>query len=224
MANEIKSAKQQEILNELNQNFGLNPERILFINPRDQNEPWIAPDELESIARQIGGFKHISVMHDKYIIETHQVVYTATVEDKNSVSFTRPGVAMVGENSDIDHDTLAHGRALGAALRAAGFHPYKSGSVVDFGQMKQQIETKREGETDLRGSDLKQIHALAIEKKLIVNGNYTAYRMWLMANFSVNTTVHMDEHDRARVINKLRVYENNYADLPQEIGAESMAA
>ena len=215
-----------KFLAQLNQNFGLNPERILFINPRDRNDPWIAPDELESIARQIGGFNHISVMHDKYIVETRQVVYTATVQDKHNISFTRPGVAAVGENDEIDHDTLAHGRALGAALRAAGFHPYKSGSVVDFGQMKQQIEARAVAPDDgLRVKDLRQIHALAAEKGLIVGGNDTAYRMWLHEWFQVKTCIGLNPEERARVINKLKNYVNDYAAIQQEFGeGDALAA
>ncbi len=110
MSNEIKTTKQQEILDELNKRFGIDPERILFINPRDANDPWIPPDELMSIARQHGGFKLVSVTHDKFISETMQQIYTATVVDAQERTFVRSGVAMLGEKPDgieIDPDVLA---------------------------------------------------------------------------------------------------------------------
>ena len=75
MSNNLRTAKQEEILNKLSETFGINPDRILFINPRDQNDPWIPSDELESIARQTEGCKQISVGYDKYISETKQVIF-----------------------------------------------------------------------------------------------------------------------------------------------------
>ena len=84
--------------------------------------------------------------------------------------FTHPGVATTGERPagiDIEPETLAAGRALGASLRAAGFHPYKSGSVVDFSEMRREIEIRRKAadiEKEARIKDINQIHAIADEK------------------------------------------------------------
>lgn len=226
--NTIKTAKQQAIASSLNQKFGINEDRILFLNPRDPDDPWIPSDELESIARQTEGCQQISVMHDKFIPETNQIIYTATVVNKNGASFTHPGVATIWEKPngvDIEPDVLAAGRALGAALRAAGFHPYRSGSVVDIEQVREQIKTKAaEADEDLRLQDLKQIHALAAEKGLIERGNYTAYRMWLYEHFEVKTAVGLNATDRARVINALKTYINEFVTMQQETGSSLMAA
>jgi hypothetical protein len=233
--NNLKSQQQQEIAFELNKIFGIKPERILFLNPRDSNEPWIPADELESIARQVGGFTDITVVHDKFVTETNQVVYTATVINKTGVSFTRSGVATVGErpnDEDIDADTLASGRALGAALRAAGFHPYRSGSVVDFAEMREQIETRKfnaenqqiEDAARQRTNDLKAIHAEAEKKGLIVGKDDTLYRMWLFENFRVKTAAILDAETRARVINKLKNYRDEFAELEPALREDAMIA
>lgn len=217
-------------MNELNQNFGINPERILFLNPRDPNDPWIPADELESIARQTDRIEQISVMHDKYIPETGQVIYTATVVNKNGVTFTHPGVAKVGETPngyDIEADVLAGGRALSAALKAAGIHPYRSGSVVDIGLVRQQVEAKNDAravQEESRANGLRQLHAVAEKKKLKVGTNDIAYRMWLQAEFGVKTAVGFDSEKLALAIDRLNRYENPFDGLPQEVGADSMAA
>lgn len=227
MNNNLMTAEQEQILSTLKQNFGIKPERILFINPRDKNDPWIPADELESIARQVGGFKHVAVTHDKFIPERQQVAFTAIVVDKNDTTYTRSGIATVGEHADIDEDTLAYGRALGAALRAAGFHPYRSGSVVDFEQMRTQIEDKHqqeklnviETEASLRTNDLKQIHALAAEKGLIVGANRIGYNLWLTQKFGVRTTIQFDHLKRQQVINALRNYKDENLVFEDEFDA-----
>lgn len=240
MSNNIKTQKQHEIANKLNEIFGINPDRILFLNPRDQNEPWIPPSELESIARQIGGFKTISVSHDKFIPETMQVVYKATVIDNSDRTFTRSGVANVDEQpngEDINSDVLASGRALGAALQAAGFNPFRSGSVVDLHEFQKSFEPQNlsrteieihsiQDEASLRSKDLRQIHALAVEKGLWVDGDDTRYRQELNRNFGVMTSAVLDRTQRASVINWLTNYKvPSYLDgVPSELHQEAMVA
>lgn len=235
MSNEIKTQKQQEILDELNKRFGIEPDRILFLNPRDANDPWIPPDEMMSIARQHGGFTLVSVTHDKFIGETSQQIYTATVVDAQERTFVRSGVATLGERpngQDIDTETLASGRALSAALRDAGFHPYKSGSIVSLDDARQNIEERRRGrelqriedESALRIKDLKQIHALAREKGLIVGDNKIGYHLWLAEKFNVKSVAALDAPTRTRVINSLRNYIDEFADLTDEFGDEARAA
>lgn len=229
-SNNLKTARQEEILSKLNQNFGIKPDRILFINKRDPNDPWIPSDELESIARQVDGFKHVAVNHDKFIPERQQVVYTAMVVDKNDTSFTRTGIATIDENDEIDADTLASGRALGAALRAAGFHPYRSGSVVDFAQLRDSIEQKRtdekltaiEEEARSRSNDLKQIHALATKKGLIIGSNRIGYHLWLAEKYGVKTAINFDQSKRAQLINSLRNYREDNLGFEDEFGADEV--
>ncbi len=235
MSNNFKTTKQQEILDELNKRFGIEPDRIQFLNQRDENDPWIPPDELMSIARQHGGFKMVSVIHDKFVPETAQQIYTATLVDAQDRTFTRTGVATLGETPngfDIDTDTLASGRALSAALRDAGFHPYKSGSIVSLDVARQSIEDRRrnrelqkiEDEAAVRVKDLRQLHKIAEEKGLIVGQNKIAYHLWLTEKFGVRSTAMMDEANRARVINALRNYTDDFADLTDEFGEEARAA
>lgn len=225
----ITTAKQEEIVNTLVQNFDLNPDRILFINPRDPNEPWIAPDELQSIARQTESLTQISVTHDKFIPETNQVVYAATVVSRNGLTFSQTGVAVRGENPngvEIDADVLASGRALSAALRAAGIHPYKSGSVVDIGVVRQQVEAKKDEQavqTESRNNSLRRLHTLAEQKGLKIGRNDTAYRMWLYREFGTSSAATFDSEKMALAINRLENYENEFANLPQELATDVAA-
>ncbi len=230
----LRTQKQQEILTNLSTNFRIDGTRVLFINARDENDPWIPSDELESIARQLNGYKHSSVLHDKYIAETKQVAYVATVETSGGTIYNRSGVAMIGERTDIDADTLAAGRALGAALRAAGFHPYRSGSVVDFAEMRQEIEAKRimesipqaVDETAVRAKDLRQIHAIAVEKKLIVGKDYSIYRNWLFVHYGFYSAVMLDAAQRQSVINALNLFDDEsfLDEIPVDLRAEAMVA
>lgn len=236
MKNHLRTAKQQEILTHLSTNFGIDEDRVLFINPRDENDPWIPADELESIARQLSGIKNSSVIHDKFIPDTKQVVFMATVTDKNDVIYTRSGVATIGEKPsglDIEAETLAAGRALSAALRAAGFHPYRSGSVVDFREMKAEIDAKKSSDSnedeEQRRRDLGAIHKLAAEKNLIVvrDGNVkdlTEYRKKLHEKFGVNTAAVLDAATRASVINWLQNYDPLLESIPQEFYEEALVA
>lgn len=236
----MKTAKQTEIASQLNQLFGIKEERILFLNPRDENEPWIPPSELESIARQVGGFKTISVTHDKFIPETQQTVYLATVVDNSDRTFLRSGVATLDEKpngEDIDTDVLASGRALGAALQAAGFNPFKSGSIVNLHEFRENFRPQNlsrqereihsiEDEAMLRTKDLRQIHALAVEKGLWVGGNDSRYRQELQKTFGVKTSAILNREERAQVINWLNNYRDTdyLAGVPTELREDAMVA
>ncbi|MDQ3132423.1 MAG: hypothetical protein M3Q99_16875 [Acidobacteriota bacterium] len=240
MKKNIKTAKQAEITSQLNQLFGIKEERILFLNPRDENEPWIPPSELESIARQVSGFKTISVTHDKFISETSQIVYMASVVDNSDRTFLRSGVAKLGEQpngEDIDVDVLASGRALGAALQAAGFNPFKSGSIIDLKEFKENFKPKSfypqeienhaiEDEAALRNKDLRQIHALAVEKGLWSGDDGSRYREELFQQFGVTTSAILDRTQRAAVINWLTNYsaKNYLAGVPSELHQDAMVA
>ena len=241
MTQNLRTAKQQEILSKLAQNFDINEDRILFLNPVDKNEPWIPAEEMTAIARQHGGFKSIAVQHDKYIPETGQVIYMATVVDAQERVFIRSGAARMGEapnGLEIDADTLAQGRALGAALRAAGFHPYKSGSIVeleDFDRAAFKLTEEQKGlqqiedEAASRKSDLGQIHALAQEKGLILllPGNVkdmTKYRSELQLRFNTQTAATLDRAGRAAVINWLKTYDDFLETVPKELREEAQMA
>lgn len=230
----MRTEKQQEIISNLVDQFGIDGERILFLNSRNPNEPWIPPTILEQIALQMEGYRSSSVEHDKFIRETSQVVYVATVTDAKERVFTRSGVATVGEvneslSSEIDVEYLASGRALSAALRAAGFDPIKAQKTVNFDdeaayENLPKTQYQVESEAMQRTKDLRQIHALAEEKGLIVGKKDTNYRIWLTQNFGVKTSAILSESERAQVINKLRFYADDYSDVPVELREEAMFA
>lgn len=230
----FKTAKQSEIADQLFQFFGIKAEKILFLNPKDENEPWIPSAELESIARQVGGFSTINVTFDQYVEARNQVIYQAVVVDSSGRNFSRSGSAKLGEkpnNEEIDTDVLASGRALGAALTAAGFNPYKSGSIVNLETMKEHHkpqnlsaseiqEHQEKDEAELRLKDLNQIHALATEKGLTIGKDDSRYRKELLENFGVRTAAVLDVKGRAAIINWL----NNYEQVPENLREEALIA
>lgn len=230
MSNKIKTQKQSEILQELNNRFGLDPERILFINERDENDPFIPAELLVSIARQHGGIKSVIENFDRFIPETNQYVYTASVVNEKDIVFARTGVATVNENEDIDAETLAAGRAISAALRDAGFHPYRSGSVVSLDAARQEINNRHSESVktpllqaaDRRRKDLFQIHDIAKREGLISEysdgtQDQTSYREFLQKEFGVFSAAELDEQQRARVINRLRNYKDKSAKQEQDL-------
>lgn len=232
---------QRQNYNLLKTNFGLSDaelDRCIFFRQGD-DEPWIPPDILEAIARQSGGFQQISSIHDKYIAQLEQVLYIATVVDGQARSYTRSGAARLGEKPNgrvIDTDILAAGRALGAALTAAGFNPFRAGSVVDF---KPQPETTYSGpdypskselyqvedEASLRLKDLRQIHTIAEKKGLIVGRDLSRYRNELAREYGKRTAAGFDAPTRTSVINWLNNYDSEFfTDLPLEMQPEAMIA
>jgi hypothetical protein len=236
----VRSFKQSEKLQLLKERFDLSEadlNRVLFLNSRDQSDPWIPPDLLESIARQVGKFKMISVTYDQYERTREQVFYLANVVDEYDRSFPRSGVATVGEapnGMDIDAETLAASRALGSSLRAAGFDPFRSGSVVDLQlpAMKRPSTLNEEqknlhevaDQAELRRKDLAKIHLLAENKGLIVGKDDTRYRAWLKQNFNVGTAAILEPATRAGVINSLTQYQDFLADVPVELQADALVA
>lgn len=231
---------QKQNLETLRSRFGLSDaelNRCLFFS-KDQDEPWIPPDLLEAIARQTGGFQAINATYDKFIPELNQVVYTGMVEDQQGRVFMRSGVATIGErpgDAEIDEHTLAKGRGLSGALTGAGFNPFKAGTVVEMslelsprtgGERLPDLQRDLDQVTEaaaVRIKDLRAIHAEAEKRQLIKGKDMSGYRAWLFEKFGVHTAAHMDEQDRARVINALQqidpeVYRNDtpiqsYAEL-----------
>lgn len=223
MNQQARTKQQNEVIEQLTAHFSIDADRILFLNPREPNDPWIPADELESIARQAGGFQSIDVDYDNFIEPLQQVVYKAVVVDEQGRRFGRTGVATIGEETpigDIDVQILAAGRALSAALRAAGFHPLKSGSVISLDDRRtsrqpqklsaEHVEIQAAADAaHSRRTDLAAIHALAAEKNYIVRVNGTTndnpYREWLFRNFGVSSAVELNAAQRASVINLLRL-------------------
>lgn len=142
---------------------------------------------------------------------------------------------MVGEKPngyDIPPEILAEGRALSSALSAAGFHPFKSASVVNLADARVAIQNRQqtqeftgiEDKAELRKKDLRQIHALAEEKGLIVGRDDTEYRIWLTKKFGVKTAALLEDVDRTRVINALRNYKDEFEDLPSDMRDDAKVA
>lgn len=238
---------QKRNLEKLRADFGLSQaalDRCLFFG---RDEPWIPPDILQAIANGIGTFTYVGVKFGEYVRELEQCIWMATVVVDRGATFERPGVATIGEESgldktgglNIDAHLLAQGRALQAALDAAGFHPFKPGfclknepeTPTHTGQppTEREIELQRKAdESALRGKDLRQIHALAEECGLIIGDDRRNYRRWLKANYGgVETAAVLNASERASVINALSQFgpEDQFLNaVPLDLIADAMIA
>jgi hypothetical protein len=205
---------QEEVLKTLGANFGLSESELnrclFFLNGDDQ--PWIPPDILEAIARQTGGFKTISSTYGQFIPQLNQVVWDGLVVDAQDRSFPRSGVATIGERPsgiEIDTHVLAKGRALSSSLQAAGFDPFRAGSVIARSNVAPRDPDLQRitDEAALRTKDMRQIHKIATDKGLIRNGDMYEYREWLRENFGVISSGVLDAKARVRVVNALTLYQ-----------------
>ena len=238
--------KQRAKLAALKQNFGLSDsdiDRCLFFS-QDQDVPYIPPEILIAIARSTKAFQSIIPEYSTYVEALKQIIYKATVVDPDGREITRIGVATIGEKPggyEIDPHKLAEGRAIGNALSDSGFNPFKShflsGLAVGIIELSRAGESNpfgfstRDVEADLRGRDLRRIHALAEEKGLIIRlpsgGNIsTPYRDWLSTNFQTRTVAAMDAASRAQVINALSNYEPDdfMNGVPAELREDALIA
>ncbi len=234
-APQTRTPAQQKIVSTLVTNFKIDGSRVLFLNKEDPLDPWIPASLLEKIARQIPGYQSSSVDYNQLIELTQQFVYTATVIDTQNRVFTRPGVAMIDEQHPetdeiFDPHKLAGGRALSAALKAAGFHP----SEVDFGRELEAAQRRRNesepvlAEAKRRTDQLGVIHKLAAEKGLVLkleDGglDITRYREKLQEKFGTNTAAALNETERLAVINWLDNYTDEHEIIPAAPGAEHLA-
>lgn len=244
------TAGQTKNLALLRENFGLSDaelNRVLFFRA-DSDEPWIPPDITMAISRQTGQIKHLTPSFVEYVAELKQYVYSATAIDLRDFTFTRVGVAKEGERSngvEIDPNTLAEGRALNAALTAAGVNPFKAGTVAkvdrllrvstpEFSGVPLTDEQKRVfNSTDAivrRNNDLAHIHQLGVEKGLILmlpsgGKDMTRYRDWLNNHFQTRTAATLDGQQRAMVANALKNYERDFLlNVPVELHEDALIA
>ena len=213
-----RTQDQQAIVASLVDSFGIDPEKVLFLNKDKPLEPWLNYKALVAIARQSGAFKQISERFVEFIpAPLNQVVHEAEVVDPENRTYARSGVATIGEtlpNEDVpDEHSLAAARALRSALDDAGFDPTKTGpAVLELNLPSDQHATAHELET--RKKDLARIHILAREKGLILpidgdeeQSDFSKYRKFLFEHFDgINSAVGLGPADRARVINALMEY------------------
>lgn len=207
-------SERTQIAVEIAQQYGLDPARILFLNPRKPTEPWLPPELLLTVARKTVNFRSIEHRYSDFIPELEQIIYTATVIDEQGRSFTSPGVATLREKTpggeSINEHALAGGRALSAALNAAGYNPLKPGSEKPFKSAIALVNNDRAvTEAGQRHKDLGRIHILGEQAGLITGTvglgtlNNLRYREWLKENFQVGSAGELDAVGRASVINAL---------------------
>lgn len=215
---QTRTEQQQTIADRLANEFDIDGERILFLNPDKPEEPWLPAEALVTIARQSGNFQAIDESFDQFIAPLQQVVHRATVIDRDSRTYTRSGVSTINERTDIDDHALAAGRAVSAALTAAGFNPLRPGAVVSIkSHTQQQTTLSQADEAHSRNVDLKRIHALATEKGLILplaGGAWdrAGYRRLLSEKYGINTAAGFDATQRASLINHLQQLPDVVAD------------
>src|SRR2546423_7681002 len=136
------SADESLLLSQLHDRFGIDPNRVLFFKP---GEPWLPSEELIAIARQADVFQSIHESFDQDIPSLSQVAHTAMVTDKMGRTFSRSGVATIGEmieGKEGDAHDLAASRALRNAMGAAGFNPFPVGAAITHAPF---LENEEEG-------------------------------------------------------------------------------
>jgi len=215
--NKARSIQQQAVADRLAQQFDIDAERILFLNEEKPEEPWLPAESLLTIARRSGNFQTIDESFDQYIEPLSQVVHRATVIDREGMTYTRSGVATINEREEVDAHALAAGRAVGAALTAAGFNPLRPGAVVSLDLALPGGDVRQADEAQSRNADLRRIHAIAERKGLILplpGGGWdrAGYRRLLMEKFGVNTAAMFDATQRASFINILDQMPDAFAD------------
>ena len=216
------STEQRRKAEELAEQYGIDSERILFLNEERPLEPWFPAEELMSIARQSGGFQSIEETFTEWVPGLNHVIHQAVVIDGQGRSYKRSGVATMGEEAESgpDEHQLAASRAISAVLRAAGFHPLKSGAVVaaqtaGARQVRVQLEVgqrevgQQEGGKAERSNSIAQIHLLAEKAGLIIyrageKKEMSDYRAWLLETFDTETAASLDEKQRAQAVHELR--------------------
>jgi hypothetical protein len=204
-------------LKQLEREYGINPKDVPILD----GEPWLTSNQLAMIARRDGSFSSIDVDFKEHVSGLNQVVWRATVIDKESRIFCRSGVATMGERLPTgaqasEHD-LAASRALRSALAMAGFDVLKGGSAVSLTKPGR-IEMV-EDEATARYGQLRQIHTLAEKLRLIVPGGagkpreMSQYKAFLLEHYGVESTAGMNESERASVIHALTQMEREYGEL-----------
>jgi hypothetical protein len=219
---QTRTKKQQEIADQLASQYDIDAERVLFLNEDKPEEPWLSAEALITVARQSGDFQAIDESFNQFISQLNQVVHSATVIDKEGRTYTRSGVATIGEREEIGEHALAAGRAVSAALTAAGFNPLRPGTVVPVQPRATSAAQSQADEAHSRNIDLKRIHKLAEEKGLIrrlTSGMFdrTGYRELLVEKFGTNTAAHFNQTERASLINFIQqlpdAVEDEFADV-----------
>jgi hypothetical protein len=197
-----KTPQQQEIARQWADTLGIDIADIYFLNAEKPTEFWLSPNALTTLARKSSDFQSVDEAYVDYIAPLEQIVHRAVVIDAQGRAFARTGVATLKEKSGMDEHFLAAGRALSAALTAAGFNPLKAGNLVMTTPV---TRLPAVNEVTARNARLGQIHLLAERKGLEVRRagqkpDDLAYRRWLNDNFKVWTTARMTEAEHQRVI------------------------
>ncbi|MCP9496254.1 MAG: hypothetical protein MSG64_17560 [Pyrinomonadaceae bacterium MAG19_C2-C3] len=209
--------EQKEIVRQLVNTYGIDGDRVLFLKPHKPHEAWLPPDILTQIANIAGLFKSIDEEYANYIEPLGQVVHRATVIDTNDRIFARSGVASLTEErrdeqgGTIDAHALAAGRAIKAALTAAGFDPTRPGAVNALRPPTEAAPVTPHHVTldaQSRNTNIKHLHTVAYRKGLIVvrHGeprDMTAYRNFLLELFDTETSAVLTQEQFAIAINAL---------------------
>src|ERR1041385_1433809 len=105
MSQQLRTPKQQQIVDALVENFNIDGSKVLFF-PEDPDEPWLRARQLAQIARQSGKFKLVTVEPTHYWDALKQIFYQGTVVDQKDVTYSLPGVATINEKIEALGQTL----------------------------------------------------------------------------------------------------------------------
>src|SRR5229473_2669223 len=99
MTQQLRTARQKEVVERLVEAFGIDGSKVLFLNAKNPDEPWLRAKQLAAIARRSQLFKVIRAEHEKVVDlgARKQVIYQGTVVDLDDHIYSLPGVATYGE-------------------------------------------------------------------------------------------------------------------------------
>jgi hypothetical protein len=215
-------AERTSIADAIARQYGIDSERVYFLSERKPLDPWIPPDQLMTITRQVGGFQRIEEQFDTFIAALNQIVHRAVVIDEQGRAFVRSGVATLGEKTpagvELDEHQLAGGRALSAAITAAGCNPFKTNANKPGKPSIEMADDLPEQDGPYqREADLALIHQLAEDAGLIFpdeesgRRNVEQYRRWVRETCkgmglgdNVTSVARLDQKQRACIIAALR--------------------
>jgi hypothetical protein len=222
---EITATQHKRAL-ELADKLGIGEEDIYFLNPDKPDEAWLSPNALTTLARKSPELRSVSEDYVNYIAPLNQVVHRAVVIDAQGRDFARTGIATIGEKPGMDEHFLAAGRALSAALTAAGFNPLKAGNVVALAAASEQRSVTSEAEQ--RRRDLGRIKIVARECGYITDSafgaDFTHYRATLERLYGVRTAAALDADERASFIQYMLTNAPHIAEAPDEFQELEVAA
>ncbi len=202
----LTAQQQQQLAKEFNEDYGIEIERF----DEESGEPSFTFEQLQKLAFCLcPDIVENQVEPGFCDLATGEVEARTIFQVKNGPRVTRTGKARINQQlrngETIEDEAQAMGLAklnsFRDALRAIGFNPLSVHRARRAGVEPPPVDST--GTADVAGRG-RELHALANEAGLIVRGDYTGYRKWLLERFGVNTSAALNAEQIALACQSLR--------------------